>query len=280
MSSLEKLKYNWSSSGILLQLILINVILFIPLNISASFGGNLVSYFALSLNFSEFIAKPWTFLTCMFSHESLGHIFSNMLLLFMMGRIFLVVTGFTHWTKITFLYLFGGISGNILLLMSKFLFPGMLAANYALGASDGVLAIALAVGIFCPDYIVHLILFGEVRLKWIVAVIFILSTLIDLQVNTGGKISHLGGAAFGIIYGWQLKNRNDLSDWFTALFTSGFKRSKLKVVHKKNKYSSYNSYTDNDEQLLNALLDKINKSGYESLKKEEKETLHRLSKKK
>ena len=280
MSSLEKLKYNWSSSGILLQLILINVILFIPLNISASFGGNLVSYFALRLTFSEFIAKPWTFLTCMFSHESLGHIFSNMLLLFMMGRIFLVVTGFTHWTKITFLYLFGGISGNILLLMSKFLFPGMLAANYALGASDGVLAIALAVGIFCPDYIVHLILFGEVRLKWIVAVIFILSTLIDLQVNTGGKISHLGGAAFGIIYGWQLKNRNDLSDWFTALFTSGFKRSKLKVVHKKNKYSSYNSYTDNDEQLLNALLDKINKSGYESLKKEEKETLHRLSKKK
>jgi membrane associated rhomboid family serine protease len=277
----DTLKYNWKNSGILLQLILINVIIFIPLNISHAFNGSLHEYFALKLNFSELILKPWTLITCLFSHEQLGHIFSNMILLYMMGRIFLVVTGFTHWSKLTFIYLMGGLAGNFMLLISYWLFPQFFSSVEALGASAGVLAITLTVGIFCPEYVVHLIFLGEVKLKWVVAVLFLLSTFIDFQVNTGGKISHFGGAIFGAIYGYQLKKGNDISSWFTNIFNNLKSKPKLKVVHHQKKQTSqYNNSETENEKTLNRLLDKINRSGYEGLSKEEKETLHQLSRKK
>ena len=275
----NRLKYNWKQSGVILQIIIINVLIFIPLNISIFLNAPLRDYFVLSLNPSEFILKPWTFITCLFAHEEFMHILSNMLWFYMMGRIFVVVTGFTHWSKITFIYLFGGLTGNLLLITSSFILPSFLPHSaYILGASDGVMAISLALAFFCPDYIVNLIFIGEVRLKWVVAVLFLMSTLVDLSVNTGGKISHFGGALFGAFYGIQLKNGRDISVWFTQLFKFRFQsRSKLKVVHRAG-HSEKMQHTD--ELSLNKLLDKINKSGYESLSKSEKEELHYLSKRK
>jgi membrane associated rhomboid family serine protease len=275
----QKIKYNWNQSGIIIQIILINILLFIPLNISIFLNASLRDYLVLSLNPNEFLIKPWTFITCLFSHEQFMHILSNMLWFYMMGRIFLIVTGFNHWSKISFLYLFGGITGNLLLIASSFLLPELLPRSaYVLGASDGVMAISLALAFFCPNFIVNLIFIGEVKLKWVVAFLFVISTMIDLSVNTGGKISHFGGALFGALYGIQLKNGNDISVWFTRLTKFKFeKKSKLKVVHKSK--SKNENYKTKDEQLLNQLLEKINKSGYDSLSKTEKEKLHELSQK-
>lgn len=277
---LEKLKYNWNQSGIIIQIILINILLFIPLNISIFLNLPLREYFILSLDPYKFIYKPWTFVTCLFSHEDFMHILTNMLWFYMMARIFIIVTGFTHWTKISFIYLFGGIVGNLLLIASSFLLPNLLPSSaYVLGASDGVMALSLALAVFCPNYVVNLILIGEVKLKWVVAFLFIMSTMVDLSVNTGGKISHFGGALFGAFYGYRLKNGNDISVWFTNLMKLDFlQKRKLKVVHRSQPKS--NLYQLNEDRILNDLLDKINRSGYESLTKDEKEKLHYLSKKK
>ncbi|MFN5460925.1 MAG: rhomboid family intramembrane serine protease [Bacteroidota bacterium] len=277
---IENIKYNWKQSGIIIQIILINILLFIPLNISVFLDASLRNYLVLSLDPQEFLFKPWTFITCLFAHEQFMHILSNMLWFYMMARIFVVVTGFTHWTKITFIYIFGGIIGNILLIISSFLLPGLLPKSaYVLGASDGVMALSLALAFFCPDYIVNLIFIGEVKLKWVVAFLFIVSTMVDLSVNTGGKISHFGGSIFGVFYGFQLKKGKDISNWFTNLMKFDFlRRNKLKVIHRKKDLKGVNS--KGDEHALNILLDKINRSGYESLSKIEKETLHQLSRKK
>lgn len=277
----NNLKYQWKNSGVIFQIIIINAVIFILLNLSSFFEWNLWQYFVLNLSDpSEWLYKPWTFISCMFSHLELGHVFFNMLAFYMFARIFIVVTGFEHWSKITFIYIAGGIVGILFLIGFSFLFP-RISGGYILGASDGVMALMLALGFYAPNYIVNLLFIGEVKLKWVVAFLFVVGTVVDLSVNTGGKISHLGGAVFGALYGIQLKRGNDLSAWFTNLFKKRHRPAKMKVVSKKGYSDSAGSkLRRDDERILNELLDKINKSGYESLNKQEKETLHYLSKKK
>ncbi|MBC7865421.1 MAG: rhomboid family intramembrane serine protease [Bacteroidia bacterium] len=275
----DSLRRSWRESGIILQLILLNLLIFILLNFSKNFDLHWVDYMAMPMKPADLASRPWTFITCMFAHEDFGHIFYNMLLLWMVGKIFVFVTGFTHWSKITFLYIAGGALGNIFLYAAALALPEIFNAKYCLGASSGVMAIALAVAFFSPDYRVNLIFIGEVKIKWVVAFLFATSTLLNLSMNTGGKISHLGGAVFGTIFGLQLKHGKDLSAWLTKLFSSK-KRSNLKVVHKRGVSDyEYNEMRHEKEKTLDELLDKINKSGYESLSKKEKETLHVLSKK-
>jgi membrane associated rhomboid family serine protease len=279
---LDKAKGVWQRQGIIVQIIAINVILFIALNISRAFDGHLKDYLTLPHDLQSFGRHPWTFITSIFSQELLGHIFVNMLWFYMLARIFHVVTGFSHWSKITFIYLAGGMVGNLFMFASAQLFPQFINFPYGLGASGAVMAIALAVAIHSPDYSVNLLLFGEVKLKWVVTILFVITTLVDLSLNPGGKIAHLGGAAFGALYGFQLRRGSDMSAWLTNLFKPRH-RVKMKVVHQQGRPVSdikYNEIKRDDERILNELLDKINRSGYESLSKKEKETLHILSKKK
>lgn len=275
----DRLKYEWKRSGIILQLLIINVIVFIPLNLSSNFNWHLTEYMAMPTSPELLIARPWTLITSMFSHESFSHIFYNMLWFYVFGRIFVEVTGFVHWTKISFIYVFGGLVGAAFLLPLFFIFPNW--GTYALGASGAVMALALAVGFYSPNYEVNFILIGPVKIKWVVLFVFATSTLIDLADNIGGKVDHLGGALFGMLYGLNLKNGRDLSAWFSRLLS---KRNgkRLKVVHTRKTRSDYeyNEYRYEEEKTLDELLDKINRSGYESLSRKEKETLHILSKKK
>ena len=131
--------------------------------------------------------------------------------------------------------------------------------------------IAVVAAIYAPNMPVNVFIFGEFALKWVVLALFILSTVIDISVNTGGKVAHLGGAVLGIIYGAQLRKGNDLMDFFS------FKRRTAKVVKMKNTRKAEN---DSEEKTLNEILDKINRSGYESLSANEKHVLQKIASKK
>lgn len=106
---------------------------------------------------------------------------------------------------------------------------------------------------------------------------FVLTTLVDISTNTGGKISHMGGAAFGLVYAYYLKKGTDFLNF--SFLTK--KRSKLKVVSNNQSYTKpvETNYL-NDEQKMNQLLEKISKSGYDSLTRSEKDELFKLSQKK
>lgn len=277
MQFFDHLKYQFKNSGIIAQIMVLNLIIFLPMNFSKYFFPDLINWFGLPINFEKFIYKPWTILTSMFTHQDFGHIFYNMLLFFMIGRIFVFVTNFQRGTQVVFIYLCGGIAGSLLL----FVFSYFLNLNdgIAYGASASVMAITVASGVYSPNYPINLILIGEIKLKWLVAFVFLTSTVIDVAQNTGGKIAHLGGSIFGAIYALQLTRGNDLSLIFLTFFDSKNK-SKLKVVHKQFYKNEVKINLNNEEIELNILLDKINKSGYESLSKTEKEHLHLLSKKK
>lgn len=275
MSFLDQISNSFKASGVMTKLIIVNVVVFLVFNLTFHLSGKtieLADYTAAYSNPKEFLFHLWGVLTYMFTHVDLAHVFYNMLMLFFMSQIFVSIIG---GQRLFFVYLFGGICGALLFFVSSLLIPGL--GGKLIGASAAVMSIGAAIGFYAPNMPVNLFLFGEVKLKWVVAAVFILSSVIDLSYNTGGKISHIGGGLFGMIYGLQLKNRNDIGAWFIGL---GKRKSKLKVVHNTRVSDyEYNQGRKEEQKSLDELLEKIHKSGYDSLSKSEKETLHRLSKK-
>ena len=80
--------------------------------------------------------------------------------------------------------------------------------------------------------------------------------------NSGGNIAHLGGAFFGLYYA---NNFNSVTSPF-EFFAKYFYRFSIKSNDNKD-----------DQKLVDNILDKISKSGYESLTKNEKEILFKKS---
>ena len=75
----------------------------------------------------------------------------------------------------------------------------MLHESVAIGASASVLAIVVAIAVYVPDYSVNLFLLGRIKIKWVALAIFILTSVMDFSVNSGGKLAHIGGALFGYL---------------------------------------------------------------------------------
>ena len=110
-----------------------------------------------------------------------------------------------------------------------------------------------------------------------------------LTGNAGGNIAHLGGAFLGYFYAKQLVKGKDIGasiepliTWFLQLFKKQTKKGHLRTVHKnKGKIGGYTKAdfeTFNNQKKIDIILDKISKSGYESLTSEEKEFLFRAGK--
>jgi hypothetical protein len=155
------------------------------------------------------------------------------------------------------------------------LFPGSFGRSYLIGASAAVLGVGAVMAVYSPNYRIFLFGMFEMSYKYFFLLVFVVNTIIDLSVNTGGKISHIGGTIFGLVYGYYLKKGNDLFD-----ISLSFPKKRLKVVHNKNAGVPYNDKGRNNEKKMDELLDKISRSGYDSLTKSEKDELFRLSQKK
>ena len=147
------------------------------------------------------------------------------------------------------------------------------------------MAIVIAIAAYVPDYTVQLFLFGRIKIKYMALAIFVLTSVMDFSVNSGGKLAHIGGALFGYFYTINLRQGRDIGKGFNKIidfFVTIFKpRKKLKVTHKKpaTEYE-YNKIKAEHQTKINSILDKISKGGYDSLTKEEKETLFKESQKK
>lgn len=270
---LERLKYNFQKQGVLTQIIIINVAVFLILNISKHVIRieGLETYLALPIGGYEFIFQFWTLFTYMFTHEGLGHVFWNMFLLYFTAQIFFTILG---QKKLLYVYFVSGICGGALVVFLGMVFPEAFGNSILLGASAAVLGVAAVMAVYAPNYTVYLWGVIELRYKYFFLLIFGVSTIIDLSVNTGGKISHIGGALFGLLYGYQLKKGNDILN-FSFLKK---KKTKLKVVSRNTTVAD--TKMANEEMTMNMLLDKIGKSGYDSLTKAEKDLLFKLSQKK
>jgi hypothetical protein len=126
---------------------------------------------------------------------------------------------------------------------------------------------------------------GRIKIIYVALVIFVLTSAVDFSVNSGGKLAHIGGALSGYLYTVNIKKGRDTGKWINKIidfFVTLLKpRKKLKVTHKKPKSEyEYNRIKTEHQARINMILDKISKGGYDSLTREEKDTLFNESQKK
>ncbi len=280
---------------------LVNLILFIGNGAKPSpLFEQVVNFFCMSSDWKFFLTHPWGIFTSMFLHESFWHLLWNMLYMYWFGRI---VGDFIGNQRVLPIYLAGGIVGGILFFITANLLPyGAGGARFALGASGAVMAMVVAAGVIAPDYIMRILFIGDVKLKYIVLVLVLLDLIgIANDINTGGHFAHIGGALTGLIFVRQLRAGNDWSlpmnhllnkiGAFFVRLRQGQERGP-KVVYKNptrtaarqntRKAATVSNYGEEDmpyQEQLDAILDKIKQSGYDSLSDNEKEFLFNASKK-
>jgi membrane associated rhomboid family serine protease len=290
----DDIKLTFRKGSNLTRLIYINIAVFVLITIVAGIGFLLndpevsvkaLNLFSVPASLSTLLLRPWALITYMFTHKDIWHILFNMLWLYSFGRIFLE---YLDQRKLVAVYLLGGISGAIVYILSFNVFPaftGVVADSVAIGASASVMAVVIAIATYVPDYTVQLFLLGRIKIKYLALGIFVLTSIMDFSVNSGGKLAHIGGALFGYLYILNLRRGRDIGKGFNSIidfFATIFKpRKKLKVTHKKvaNEFE-YNRIKVEHQKRINQILDKISKGGYDSLTKEEKEALFNESQKK
>lgn len=286
------LKYQFKSLSIAEKLIAINVLVFIVERLSTFLlqlsSNSIVQWFELPKDFFDFLLQPWSIVTYSFFHGGFGHLFWNMLLIYFVGRIFLNLFDAKRFLNV---YLLGVIMGGFFFFLGYNIFPAFFNVNaYLIGASAGASAILIFICSYIPNQEVRLIFFN-VKL-WYIGAFVVLMDLIQLPAsgNAGGHLAHLGGALLGYWYARQLLNGTDIGAGFSRFLDATvnfFKRSEkkapLKTVYKSKKggatatsKAQYDKQTN--QKKIDAILDKISKSGYESLSKMEKDFLFQAGK--
>ncbi|HSZ25221.1 MAG TPA: rhomboid family intramembrane serine protease [Cytophagaceae bacterium] len=297
MNLLDEIKWELKKrDNALVKLILINILVFVIMGIihvvSLLSGNTIVmdfvdNFVSLPSSFWEFIYKPWTIITYAFVHslQDIFHILFNMLNLYWFGRI---VADLVGSKKLISLYVLGGISAGVVYLLMFNIGVDYLnipkGHSSLIGASGAVYAIIVGAATLSPGYIVNLFFTWQVKIVYIAAAVIFISFLGTVGGNAGGNFAHLGGALFGYIFIKQLQRGNDLgkpfylfTDWVSKLFK---KRSPIKVSYRNTTGSaSGNTSVSPDQKEIDDILDKISRSGYESLSKEEKQKLFKASQK-
>jgi membrane associated rhomboid family serine protease len=297
MGPADKFRYKLQTATVVEKLIAINVLVFILFFLvkTIAFLFQLPSDFiTVWLVFpkepGEFLFKPWSIITYSFLHSGIWHILSNMLILYYAGIYFL--TYFSPKKVLTF-YFLGVIIGALVYMLSYNLFPAFEATgkSYLIGASAGVMAVLVGVATKVPNLRIRLMFLGSIKFWYIAAFLVVLDVIQIPFGNAGGHFAHLGGALFGYMYTKQLAQGNDIAsgfekfiNWFISLFDASKKPKRtMKTVYKKTRAGPFKTkvkvFNKNEkQQKIDSILDKISKSGYDSLTKQEKDFLFHAGK--
>lgn len=249
------------------------------------------NWLAVPASLGSLIFKPWTVFTYMFLHLDFWHILFNMLWLYFLGQLFVQFLGERKlWT----VYIAGGLAGAVLYILFFNIFPlfaDSVPFSKALGASASVMAVIIALGTYAPNFSIRLLILGSVKLKYIAMFWIVFDFFNIASSNAGGHIAHLGGAALGFFFAREWKKNRDITQWvekswdvIKAIFVgSGKRNSRMKVQYSKGKTQgrsnrdSSSASATNEQKKVDEILDKISKSGYDSLTKAEKDFLFKAS---
>lgn len=305
MGLMDELRSQWRTGGALIRLVLVNALVFVALLlvhlVLIPIAGDrmiadvwsevyVMHWLRSTYVWGDLLHRPWTVLTYMFVHVEFFHVFFNLLMLWFSGRLFMDLLG---GKRLVGNYVLGGLAGWLFYALAYNYVPGMRGSSDAsdiLGASASVMGVFIGIATYRPDMVVHLLIFGPVRLKWI-ALIYLVLDLVSIRqgTNSGGHLAHVGGALYGFLAAQQLAKGNDWSGAFVerlerigSLFgrrkgprlrVEKLDRQKVRVM----KDADLNAGKRAKEERVNAILDKISRSGYDSLSKEEKDILFRAS---
>lgn len=222
----------------------------------------LIEWLGFPISLSTGLEHPWSIVTHFFIHMSLGHLLLNAMVLYSIG----------HWVEeekggryVNQLILAGAIMGLVFYVLSGILQDGQ--NRFLVGSSAGAMAVMGALLAIQPKRKVNFFGVVIIEVTWLV-VFVVLIDLIGIRQgwNVGGHLAHWGGLAVGYA--------------FAKFGREGKKRSTNDViVHRRPKTDDeFNEERLLKERKLNAILDKINRSGFDSLSQSEKDFLKEQSK--
>lgn len=290
------------------NLLIVNFLAFVATWVLELRGIDLTSL--LGLHF--FLASDfhiYQFITYMFLHGGLTHIFFNMFALWMFGNVIEQVWG---PKKFLFYYICCGVGAGLVqevVQYGTYMYEGLAAYQYVntgtvqittdayinlwttIGASGAVYGILLAFGMIFPNERLFIIPFPfPIKAKWLVVGYIAIELFSAMSAPGDGvaHMAHLGGMLFGWILIRYWKNHPDSSQRFGR--SNGmefFDRMKRKFderqqtsrmtaeqTHQRRETDEeYNARQHQNQEEIDAILDKIRKSGYDSLTKEEKQKL-------
>lgn len=291
MGIVDEIKESFKKGSVLTRLIYVNIGVFLIVRILNVFfflaneDFSLVNWLALPSDIHQLAYKPWTLITYMFLHFGFLHILFNILWLYWLGKIFLF---YFNEKQLLGVYLLGGLSGGLFYLAAYNLFPAFadsVNVSVLLGASASVIAIVIAVAMWAPNHTINLMFIGPVKMKYIALVSLAMYIIGISGSNAGGNLAHIGGAFLGMIFVLQYRKNKDMSKWVNQLIDGIVKlfkpRQKIKVSYKGKTPADdieYNRQRNHTQEEINRVLEKISKSGYDSLTKEEKELLFKMGK--
>lgn len=290
------------------NLLIINVLMFLATVTLERFNIDLNGIFGLHF-FKASNFRPYQIITYMFMHGNFGHLFFNMFALWMFGN-----TLENIWGSKRFLlfYMVCGIGAGLCQELVQYIQYATSLANYAnvnlggqvvpmatylnmmntVGASGAIYGLLLAFGMMFPDSMIYFYFLIPIKAKWFVigyAVVELISGLTGF--DNVAHFAHLGGMLFGLllILYWRKNPAGPNKDFrkLKEVFQSWKQKSRTKYtpfeeVRDEPKVprddGEYNRQRAERERDVDALLDKISKSGYASLTDEEKEFLFKNSK--
>ena len=292
----DSIRLKYRQGTMVTRLIFINTGIFLVLRLTLTLlglfkvdGSGMMAFLEMPSYVPKLLMTPWTAFTYMFVHLDLMHILFNMLWLYFFGNMFL------RWfspRQLGGLYVIGGLFGAFFYAVFYNVLPAFEGIDATLkGASASILALGIAVAFYRPEEPVPLFLLGTIKLKWL-AIIMVVMDLLSLNgSNAGGSLAHLGGAVAGLLFGLTLRQNIDITRWvnpFIDVISSLFRpRPKMKVTYQRSKSETTNKAPDVEQEYrdrkkaemdrLDTILDKIKKSGYDSLTAQEKQQLFESS---
>jgi Uncharacterized membrane protein (homolog of Drosophila rhomboid) len=303
-SIFTEINRRFNAGSLLTKYIFINVGVFIAIRLLIIFmqlfmkEASFLEYIELPSSLTLLAYRPWTIITYMFVHIDFLHILFNMLWLYWFGKIFL--TFFTG-RQLGGLYILGGIAGAALFLIAYNIFPYLKQLSYnsfLVGASASVMAIVFAVSFYRKEYTISLLLIGRIKLIYLAIGVFLLDIIAITSENAGGHIAHIGGALFGILFAFRYNKGKDITGFINKIIdrfvniikhkpTFNTHRTEKNISDDKNDNKYHRTETDDEyrrrkneeNSVIDEILDKLKRSGYESLSAEEKKRLFDASRK-
>jgi membrane associated rhomboid family serine protease len=277
------------------QLLLLNVLVFVGLLLfrtgwfiaTKERNGHLpvLEWLAVPSEPHLLLTRPWTLLTYSFVHFEFFHALFNLLNLYWFGAL---VQEYLGNRRLVSLYVLGALAGAVFYLLAFNFIPAFRNEPAILfGASASVTAIIMGAATLLPDYTFSLFILGPVRIKYIAAFVILLSVIAINQGNPGGGIAHIGGAIMGFFFIRQLQAGRDLGrpvqavgDWVSRMAgRSGPSVSYRNTAEAPGASARKSASFMPEQEEIDGILDKISRSGYESLSKEEKQKLFKASQK-
>ena len=283
--------------GMTVKIIAFNAIVFLLIQIidvyarlmqkEGAFSEFIEYVFTLNTDLSIFITQPWALITSIVAHFTFMHFAFNMIFMYFSGKMFEQIF---DQKRLLYTYILGGLCGGILEIIAHAVFPALQGTySVIVGASGSIMAIFLSLAFYRPNLKVMLFGIFPIRLFFL-ALFFLLSDLISLGLDDGtAHFAHIGGALFGILSVYKINSSNNvvnrlqmIGDRLSIIFSklSSIKLKKKKSVNSRFKTDEeYNMEKKSNQQKTDKILDKISKSGYDSLSKKEKDFLFNQSKK-